>query len=146
MGIFDEIVQNIQKEVVRVQDKSQEMIKVYSLNSQIRVLEERINANLMELGQLIYDEYEHSKEANDELLKEKSQQIGSWEKELKTLQAELEAMRVQNDPDRSASQKADAKAGYTPTPGFTCPHCQAPANASKSFCPSCGGNLNEASS
>ena len=143
MGIFDDIVTGINKEIGRVQAKSQEMMQTYQLNAQIRELEGKITAHFIEIGRLMYDQYERNKEVSEETLRAKTAEISEWEREITVLKAELEAVRAQYDPDVSASRKADAKAGYTHTPGFQCPHCQAPANSEKTFCPACGGDLKE---
>ncbi|MBI4534525.1 MAG: hypothetical protein HY711_11325 [Candidatus Melainabacteria bacterium] len=144
MGIFDDIVQGVGREISRVQARSQEMLQTYSLNSQIRTLEGKITATFIEIGRLVYDRYERKQEVSEDMLKDKTQEIVKYEQEMVVLKAEMEALRVQSDPNAPASQKAEVKAGCAPTPGFCCPHCNSPANKEKSFCPSCGGDLHTA--
>lgn len=144
MGILDDFVQGVGREISRVQTRSQEMLQTYTLNSQIRTLEGKITAAFIEIGRLVYDRYERKQEVSEDTLKEKTQEIVKHEQEIVVLRAELEALRVQSDPNAPASQKSEVKAGYAPTPGFCCPHCQAPANIEKSFCPACGGDLHTA--
>ncbi len=143
MSIFDDLVQGINREITRVQAKSQEMLQTYNLSSQIRSLEGRVSALFIEIGKLVFDKYQRDQDVSEELLKEKTEEIVKCEREIASLKAELEATRAQFSPDTPASQRADAKAGYTPTPGFTCPHCQAPASTDKAFCPLCGGSLKD---
>ena len=143
MGLFDDLVQGINREITRVQAKSQEMLQTYNLSSQIRSLEGKVTALFIEIGKLVFDKYQRNQDVSDELLKEKTDEIVKCEQEIASLKAELEAIRAQFSPETSASQRADAKAGYTPTPGFTCPHCQAPASTDKAFCPLCGGSLKD---
>lgn len=144
MGIFDDIVQGVGREISRVQARSQEMLQSYTLNNQIRTLEGKITATFIEIGRLVYDRYERKQEVSEDTLKEKTQEIVKCEQEIVVLKSELEALRVQSDPNAPASQKAEVKAGYAPTPGFCCSHCHAPANKEKSFCPACGGDLHPA--
>jgi hypothetical protein len=144
MGLFDDLVQGISREISRVQAKSAEMLQTYSLSNQIRTLEGKVTATFIEIGRLVFDKYQRNLEVSDDLLKEKTDEIVKCEQEIASLKAELEAIKAQYSPDTPASQRADARAGYTPTPGFECPHCHAPANVDKAFCPLCGGSLKEA--
>lgn len=143
MGIFDELVTGLSKEITRVQSRSQEMVKTYSLNSQIRTLERRKNGILTELGRMVFDKYERHLEITDQNFKSRTEEIADIDDEIADLNDELEALQLANDPNASASQKSQAKAGYHPTSGFTCPKCEAPANEDKPFCPSCGCSLTE---
>src|SRR5688572_8614826 len=145
MGIFDEFVQGVNRELTRVQSRSQEMIQTYNINSQVRTLEGRKTASMIEIGRMVFEKYEKGTDVTEEALQAKVKEIVDLEHEITILMADLEALRAQSDPNMSASQKAEFKAGYTPTPGFTCPHCQAPANMDKTFCPACGGTLREES-
>lgn len=143
MGIFDEFVQGVNREISRVQSRSQEMLQAYNLNSRVRSLEGQRTAILIEIGRMVFDKYQRHLEVSEDSLRDKSNQIVELEHQITVLKAELDAIHAQSDPNTSASQKADYKAGYTTTPGFTCPHCQAPANVDKGFCPACGGSLKE---
>lgn len=143
MGLFDELVTSLGKEINRVQNRSQEMVKTYSLSSQIRTLERRKNGILTELGRMVFDKYERHLEISDDNFKSRTEEIADIDDEIADLQDELEAMQLANDPTASASQKSQAKAGYRPTSGFKCPKCESPANDDKPFCPSCGCALSE---
>ncbi len=144
MGLFDDVVQGIQSEFVKVQNRGQEMMQTYQLNNQIRALEGKKTAALIEIGRLVFEKYQRAIDVPEDKLIEKAKEIGGYEHEMAALQAELDKVRVQFDPGKTASERAEAKAGYATTPGFTCPHCHCPASRSKSFCPACGGSLKEA--
>ena len=143
MGIFDELVTGINREIAKVQSRSQEMIETYNMTSQVKALEGKITATFIEIGRLVYDKYQRHQEVLEDTLKEKTKAIALYEQEITVLKSDIEARRAIYDPNTPASQKADAKAGCAPTPGFLCPHCQAPANKEKTFCPLCGGSLED---
>ena len=96
---------------------------------------------LTNLGKLVYDKYEKGDEVGEDVLKRKTTEIAEYDKELELLKAELAAYKAEHDPDAPRSQKSENVAGYNRTPGFTCPHCDAPANQEKLFCAFCGGEL-----
>ncbi len=141
MSLIDDLMQGISKEVSKVQVRSQEMLRSYNLSQEIRELERKKTAKFIEIGHLIYDKFERNASIADELLKEHVREIASLETDIAHLQTELDSLKVQSDPDTPASQRADAKAGFNPTPGFECPSCHAPASRDKSFCPICGHSL-----
>jgi hypothetical protein len=143
MGIFDEFVQGINREISKVQNRSQEMLQTYNLNSRIRTLEGKRTASMIEIGRLVFEKYERGNDVSEETLKQKTREIVEMEHEITSIKAELDILAAQSDPDTSASQKAEYQAGYKTTPGFECPHCHAPASRDRSFCPACGGNLKE---
>lgn len=141
MGLIDDFVQNVSKEVGRVQARSQEMLQTYNLSNQIRELERKKSTKLLEIGRLICDKYQRNVDVQESVLKDKVNEIVGYEHELGLLQNELDGMRMQNDPNTPTSKRADAKAGFNPTPGFECPRCHAPASKDKAFCPICGEPL-----
>jgi hypothetical protein len=139
-------VQGVGKEVSKVKARSQELMKSYNLSQEIRELERKKTAKFVEIGRLIYDKYERQDSVDEGIFQERVKEIVAIEKDILQLQAELDSLQMQNDPNISASKKADAKAGYTATPGFECPKCHAPANREKGFCPACGEPLKPLSS
>lgn len=141
MSIIDDVVQGISKEVNKVQERSQEMLQSFNLQTQIKELERKKSSKLVELGRLTVDKVHHKKEVPDDLVDEKIAEVIGYEDQIAVLKAELDAMKVQTDPKASSSQRAEAKAGFKPTPGFVCPHCETPASKEKKFCPACGGDL-----
>lgn len=145
MGLFDDVLSGISKEIGRVQTRSQEMMRAYTLNSQIRSLERKRTATLIEIGRHIFEKYQRNIQITEEDLHKKTLEIVEIEREIDTLRAELDQLQMQADPNVSTSDKAAAKAGCNPTPGETCPHCEAPVNVNKAFCPSCGGNIEHSS-
>ncbi len=141
MGVIEDLVQGFGKEVSKVQTRSQELMKAYNLSQEVRELERKKTAKLIEIGRLIYDKFEKQDPITDEILKERVKETVVIEQDIIQLQAELDSLKMQNDPSTPAYKKAEAKAGYTATPGFECPNCHAPANREKSFCPTCGEPL-----
>jgi rRNA maturation endonuclease Nob1 len=143
VSIIDNLVNTIQKEVGKVQEKSQEMMQGFNLSNQIKELERKKNARLIEIGRAIFDKYEHQKEVTEETLKDWVAECAALDHEMAVLQAELDQTKVKNDPDATPAQKAEAKAGYSASPGFTCHACGAPANRDKPFCPGCGASVKD---
>jgi hypothetical protein len=141
MGLIDDFVQNISKEVGKVQARSQEMLQTYNLSGQIRELERKKTAKLLEIGRLMCDKYQNNKEVPEATVKDKVNEVVGYDHEILLLQTELDSIRMANDPEAPASKRADSKAGFNPTPGFECPTCHAPASKDKAFCPICGGSL-----
>jgi predicted transcriptional regulator len=141
MGIFDDLVQGVTKEVSKVQARSQEMLQVYNLQSQIRELERKKTGKLLEIGKLAVDKYHHNKEVTDEVVKDKVNEVAGFDHEISLLQTELDSLRVQADPDAPASKKSESKAGFKTSPGYECPSCHAPASRDKQFCPTCGASM-----
>lgn len=151
MGFIDDIVKGVNtgmKQVgdglQKVQSKSQEMMHNVSLENRIRALDAKKAVALTNLGKLVYDKYEKGDEVGDDVLKRKTTEIAEMDKELDMLKAEMAEYKAEHDPDTPQSQKAESMAGYKRTPGFTCPHCDAPANQEKLFCAFCGGELKSA--
>ncbi len=144
MGLFDDVVKNVQSTVSKLQNTSQEVVQTVSINSRINSLEAKKTASFTNIGRLIYDKYAKGDEVSEDLLKEKVKEIDEIQKEIDVLKADLAGMKAQHDPDVPRSAKADSKAGYTPTPGFECPTCHAPAARDKHFCVYCGSTLGEA--
>jgi hypothetical protein len=141
MTIFDDLVQGVGREVTKVQARSQEMLQAYNLQNQIKDLERKRTAKLLELGRLVCDKYVRDESITEDVFKDKANEVVAFEHEIGILQAEIDQMKLSSDPNAPASTKADAKAGFTPTPGYQCPRCQAPASRDKSFCPVCGESL-----
>lgn len=141
MGLIDDFVQGVSKEVSKVQTRGQEMMQSFNLQTQLRELERKKTAKLLEIGRLICDRYTRDTEVPEDELKDKANEVAGYENEMQILQTELDSMKTVHDPDVPASKKSETKAGYNPTPGFECPSCHAPASKDKTFCPSCGEKL-----
>jgi hypothetical protein len=141
MSLIDDFVQNVSKEVGKVQARSQEMLQSYNMTNQVRELERKKTTKLLEIGRLIFDKYHRNVDVDEAILKDKVNEIVAYDHEIGLLQNEIDSMRTQNDPNTPASKRADAKAGFNPTPGFECPRCHAPASKDKAFCPTCGEPL-----
>ncbi|MBX9688892.1 MAG: hypothetical protein K2X27_19445 [Candidatus Obscuribacterales bacterium] len=148
MGFIDDVVKGVNSGIKQVgdginkiQSKSQEMMQNVSTQNRITALEAKKAVALTNLGKLVYDKYEKGDEVGDDVLKRKTTEIAEFEKEMEILKAELEAYKEAHDPDQPQSSKSERMAGYGHTPGFTCPHCEAPANQEKLFCAFCGGDL-----
>jgi hypothetical protein len=143
MGLFEDVVKNVQSTVSKLQNTSQEVVQTVSINSRINSLEAKKTASFTNIGRLVYDKYAKGDEVSDDLLKEKVKEIEEIHKEIDVLKADLAGMKAQHDPDVPRSAKADSKAGYTPTPGFECSQCHAPAARDKHFCVYCGNSLGD---
>ncbi|HZT35247.1 MAG TPA: zinc ribbon domain-containing protein [Nitrososphaera sp.] len=141
MSIIDDVIQNVTKEVNKVQERGQEMFQSFNLKSQIGDLERKKGAKLTELGRLIVDKYHHNKELSEESIKEKVSEVVGYDDQINILQAELDQIKTANDPAAPTAQRAEAKAGFKPTPGYECPRCHAPASKDRKFCPACGETL-----
>ena len=141
MTIIDDLMQGISKEVSKVQTRSQELLQGYNLQAQIKDLERKRTAKLLEIGRLVYDKYHADKEVAEDVLKDKTNEVAGYDSEIAILQSELDGLKVQTDPDTPQAKKSEAKAGYHASPGFECPSCHAPASKDKSFCPHCGEKL-----
>ena len=142
MTIIDDLLGGISKEFEKVQTKSQEIMQSYNLQNQIKDIERKRNAKLLEIGRLVCDKYIRNAEVSEDSLKDKANEVAGYEHEISLLQQEIDTVKAAHDPNTPASARADAKAGYTPTPGFECPKCHAPASKERKFCPLCGEALN----
>lgn len=141
MSILSDVVDNISKEVSKVQERSQEMLQGFNINTQIRELERKKTKVLAELGELVVDKHHREKDISEEAVKEKVAEVVGYEDQINILKEELDTVNVQRDPNASRAKKEAAKAGYKSTPGFKCPDCGTPASKEKKFCPACGGSL-----
>lgn len=148
MGLLDEVVKGVNSGIKQVgdglnkiQNKSQEMMQSVSLQNRITSLEAKKSVALTNLGKLVYDKFEKGDEVGDDVLKRKTTEIAEIEKEIELIKEEISTLKAANDPDTPQASKAESMAGYSRTPGFTCPHCDAPANSDKLFCAFCGGEL-----
>lgn len=141
MSILSDVVDNISKEVSKVQERSQEMLQGFNINTQVRELERKKTKVLAELGELVVDKHHREKDISEEAIKEKVAEVVGYEDQINILKEELDSVNVQRDPNASRAKKEAAKAGYKSTPGFKCPDCGTPASKEKKFCPACGGSL-----
>lgn len=141
MGLIDDFVQGVSREVSKVQTRGQEMMQGFNLQSQLRELERKKTAKLLEIGRLICDKYTRDVEVSEDVLKDKAHEVAGYDDEMAILQNELDSLKTVNDPSTPTSKRSEQKAGYNPTPGFECPSCHAPAARDKTFCPACGEKL-----
>lgn len=144
MGLLDDVVQGIGKEVSRVQARGQEMMQSFNLQTQLRELEKKKTGKLLEIGRLVTEKYVRGEEVAEDVLKDKANEVAGYESEMQVLQAELDSLKV--DTEVPTSKKAEKGAGFHTSPGYECPNCHAPAARDKSFCPSCGESLKRPSS
>ncbi|MBX9948049.1 MAG: zinc ribbon domain-containing protein [Candidatus Obscuribacterales bacterium] len=144
MGLLDDVVQGIGKEVSRVQARGQEMMQSFNLQNQIRELEKKKTGKLLEIGRLVTDKYVKGDDVAEDVLKDKANEVAGYESEMQILQAEMDSLKV--DTEVPTSKKAEKGAGFHTSPGYECPNCHAPAARDKAFCPSCGESLKKAGS
>lgn len=141
MNILDNVLNTVAKEVSKVQTRSQEMLQQFNLQNQIRELKVKKQNRLAEIGKMVYEKEENGTEYAEDKLKELCRDVAEVDHEIDVLQTEYDQIKINNDPDATPSQKAEAKAGYTHSPGYVCHSCGAPANREKPFCPACGEPL-----
>jgi hypothetical protein len=141
VSIIDNVLNSVAKEVSKVQTRSQEMMQGFNLQNQVNELERKKNAKFMEIGRLIYQKHHDSKDVSEEVIKERCSEVTAINHEISVLQAEIDQLKLKNDPDATPSQKAEAKAGFKASPDYVCPSCHAPASREKPFCPACGESL-----
>lgn len=141
MSIIDDLVSGVTKEANKIQERGQEMFQSFNLKSQVSDLERKKSAKLVELGRLIVDKYHGGKDVTEETIQERVSEVVGYEDQINILKAEMDAINKANDPSAPSSQRAEAKAGFKPTPGYECPRCHAPAARDKKFCPACGETL-----
>jgi hypothetical protein len=139
--MIDDVLNGIGKEFEKVQNKSQEIMQNYNLQTQVKDVERKRTAKLLEIGRLVCDKYLRNADVSEDVLKDKANEVAGYEHEINLMQAEIDSMKTSTDPNASPSARAEAKAGYSTSPGFECPSCHAPASREKSFCPLCGGSL-----
>ncbi len=144
MGILDDVVQGIGKEVSRVQARGQEMMQSFNLQNQIRELEKKKTSKLLEIGRAVTDKYVKGEDVSEDVLKDKANEVAGYESEMQILQAELDSLKV--DTEVPTSKKSEKGAGFHASPGYECPNCHAPAAKDKAFCPSCGESMKKAGS
>ncbi|HNB21251.1 MAG TPA: zinc ribbon domain-containing protein [Candidatus Melainabacteria bacterium] len=144
MGLLDDVVQGIGKEVSRVQARGQEMMQSFNLQNQIRELEKKKTGKLLEIGRLVTDKYVKGEEVSEDILKDKANEVAGYESEMQILQAEMDSLKV--DTEVPTSKKSEKGAGFHTSPGYECPNCHAPAARDKAFCPSCGESLKKPAS
>jgi rubrerythrin len=142
MGILDDVVQGIGKEVSRVQARGQEMMQSFNLQNQIRELEKKKTTKLLEIGRIVTDKYVKGEDISEDVLKDKANEVAGYESEMQILQAELDSLKV--DTEVPTSKKSEKGAGFHASPGYECPNCHAPAAKDKAFCPSCGESMKKA--
>ena len=70
MTIIDDMLTGISKEFEKVQNKSQEIMQGYNLANQIKDLERKRNAKLLEIGRLVCDKIVKSTEVSEDALKD----------------------------------------------------------------------------
>ncbi len=97
MGIFDDLIQGISKEVSKVQARSQVMIKTYNLGQELRELEQQKTARLAAIGRSIYDKYERQINVEEESLQAQCKDIVALEKDIAHLQKQLDDLKAERD-------------------------------------------------
>jgi chromosome segregation ATPase len=93
VGILDQVVDGIGRELTKIQSRSEEMLHIHNLKSQIRTLEGRCTALLIEIGRMVFDKYQRNVNVGDEAFISKTQELSSLEHDITSLRSEIDAMR-----------------------------------------------------
>ncbi len=142
MALIEEIFQGITKEVNQVKNRSQEMLQSFTITNQIKDLERKRTTIYIEIGRMVFAKLNKNDKINEDELMLKVKDINKLDDEIGLLNDELSTLKAQFDPNASARQKAQAKAGYRTTPGSKCYSCHSEISTDKSFCPVCGAKVN----
>ena len=97
MGLIDELMQGISKEVSKVQVRSQEMLNAYNLGQELRDLEQQKTDRLTAIGRLICNKYERQINVSEESLQEHCKEITTLEKDITSLQKKLDGLKKQSN-------------------------------------------------
>ncbi len=142
MALIEEIFQGITKEVNQVKNRSQEMLQSFTITNQIKDLERKRTTIYIEIGRMVFAKLNKNDKISEDEVMIKVKDINKLDDEIGLLNDELSSLKAQYDPNASARQKAQAKAGYHTTPGSKCHSCQSEISTDKSFCPVCGAKVN----
>lgn len=93
MGIWDQVVDGVGRELTKIQSRSQEMLQVHNLKMQIRTLEGRCTSLLIEIGRMVFDKYQRNVNVSEDALKAKTEELSSLEHDITALRSEIDAVR-----------------------------------------------------
>ncbi|HEY9718548.1 MAG TPA: hypothetical protein V6C69_13840, partial [Trichormus sp.] len=79
MTIIDDLMNGIGKEFEKVQNKSQEIMQSYNLQNQIKDIERKRNAKLLEIGRSVCDKYLRNQDVSEDELKDKANEVAGYE-------------------------------------------------------------------
>lgn len=167
-GFLDLIRQEIDRGIVHFGTRSKALVETTQIRSHIRLLQTRREQGTQELGQVVYEmlrqgAFEQTRvDAYVTALRQVDDQIASLEKQMRSQEAALTALRAARAPAFAYCMCGEAlkdtskfcpRCGQdvqaivaqarlrVPAGQKTCPSCGAGANATARFCPSCGTAL-----
>ena len=95
MSLIDDLIQGASKEISKIQARSQEMIKAYTLEQEIKELDQQKTDQLAAIGRSIFDKYQKQIEPNEESLQKQCKEIAALEKDIAHLQKQLVDLKAQ---------------------------------------------------
>jgi chromosome segregation ATPase len=103
MGVWDQVVDGIGRELTKIQSRSEELLQVHNLKNQIRMLEGRCTSLLIEIGRLVFDKYQRNLNVGEDTFIAKTQELSSLEHDITILRSEIDALRSQSGEDSARS-------------------------------------------
>ena len=97
MGLVDDVIQNLNKEVNNIKARSHMLLKVYNLSQEIKDLEQQKTVRLTSIGTVIYDKYQKQIMPDDESLQRRCVEIAALEQDITRLQKQLADLKEQKN-------------------------------------------------
>jgi len=105
MGLIDELMQSLSKDVDKIKVRAQTMLDAYNLSHEIKELQSQKTDRLLSIGKFIYDKYQQQTSPTEEPLQQHCTDIAALEKDIRHLQNRLDDLKMQTN---SADQSNDS--------------------------------------
>jgi ubiquinone biosynthesis protein UbiJ len=105
MGLIDDVIQTLGKDVSRIKARAQIMLKAYNLGQEIKDLQQQKTDALALIGGVIYSQYQQQIMPKDESLQQKCSEIAALEKDISHLQVELDSLKMQENSSSNEESK-----------------------------------------
>lgn len=93
MGLFDDVVQGLGKEITNIKTRSQKMLDCYNLGQEIAELKQQKINQLASIGKLIYDNYQQQINIGEESITQTCKAIAVLEQDIAHLQKQLDDLK-----------------------------------------------------